>query len=106
MAIQSLQKILQLENELYQSEQLEQGKISIWLQKQQEEIEQNHEQQLENLELKRKKFREKTIADAKAKSKTIINEAQEQTNCIDNLDDISLKKALQKFLPLISGHGS
>ena len=106
MAIQTLQKIIQLENELYQAEQMEHEKISAWVQKQQEEIEQNHADQLENLELNRTTFRERTIADAQAKSKNIINESKEKANCLDNINDSFLKKSLQKLIPLISGHGS
>ena len=106
MAIQSLQKIIQLENELCRNEELAQEKISTWIKEQQAEIAKDYDQQVAKLELKRKKIQEKVKADAEAKADAILSEATKKAEYLEKLDTAFLKKSLHNILPLIKGQDS
>ena len=104
MTIQSLQKIIQLEEELYRKEQLEQDKITAWIKEQQAAVEQNYEQRLAELDHTQKEFREKARSSATADAGKIISKAKANVNFLETLDDAFLEKSLQKYLPLIFGN--
>ena len=106
MAIQSLHKIIQLENKLFQEEQLEQEKISVWIKEQQVEIEKKYASKRIELELKNKQYSEQIESDAKEKASEILSNSKKKAELLDNIDDEFLKKALSRLLKLISGVGS
>ena len=106
MAIQSLHKIIQLENELYQKEQLEQQKLSAWIEKEQVEMDQYFASQRAELDLQNKQFHEKIEVDSKVKANTILITAKEKAESLNRIDDAFLKHSLTKIFAHISGKRS
>lgn len=103
MTIQSLQKIIRLERELYAAEQDEEEKASSWLKEQQGEILLQHEKQLAALEEKISAAKTRATEDARAKASSVIRETQTRAACIDGLEDSALRRLLEKSLQYIVG---
>lgn len=103
MTIQSLQKIISLEQELYAAEQAEQEKASAWLAEQQAEILRHYESNLASLEGKISAVKKQAAADATTKAAALIREAKARSDDMDGLEDSVLRVLLQKTLAYIVG---
>lgn len=103
MTIQSLQKIIRLERELYAAEQAEQEKASLWLKEQEAEILRQHEKQLAALDEKISEVKTQATEDATAKASSLIREAQARAECIDGVEDSGLRRLVEKNLHSIVG---
>lgn len=103
MTIQSLQKIIRLERELYAAEQAEQEKASRWLKEQEAEILRQHEKQLAALEEKISEVKTRATEDATTKASSLIREAQARAESIDGVEDSGLRRLVEKSLRYIVG---
>jgi len=103
MTIQSLQKIIRFERELYAAEQVEQEKASLWLKEQEAEILRQHEKQMAALEEKISKVKSQATDDATAKASSLIGEAQARAECLDGVEDSGLRRLVEKSLHYIVG---
>jgi hypothetical protein len=103
MTLQSLQKIISLENELYAAEQVEQEKASAWLQEQQEEILRQHGMELAALEEKKAEVRARAADEANQKADEMVHGARDRAGFLDRLEDSVLRQHLEKTLKFIVG---
>ena len=103
MTMQSLQKIINLENELYAAEQAEADKAAQWLKQQQEDIHQEHEQRLVDLEQKIRKVREQAEEDAKQNAAEMVQMAKDRADFIVGIADSELRNLLIDFLTEFKG---
>ena len=103
MTIESLQNILQVENELYHKEQLEVKKISAWVQEQQSDIQLQYEEKIAELKKRKRENQEQAIAVAEAKAAEILSLSKKKSEYLDTLGEDRLRASLHKSLPLIIG---
>lgn len=103
MTIQSLQKIIRLERELYAAEQAEQEKAFLWLKEQETEILRQHEKRLAALEEKISEAKAQATEDATAKASSLIREAQARAECMDGVEESGLRRLVEKSLRYIVG---
>lgn len=105
MTTQSLQNIIQIENELHAKEQAEQEKVANWLQEKEESLAAEHQARLDELAGKKEKVKEQARKEAEKKASDIIKKAQERAAVLDGLDDDTLCRYLEKhFLSIITGN--
>ena len=106
MTIESLQKIIALEEELNAAEQAEQEKVSLWLKEQQDEILQRHAAELTALTEKKTEAAKQAEEEAEKKAAAIVQEAKARAEGLDRLDDAVLRRHLKNILKHITGQGS
>jgi len=103
VTLQSLQKIISLEDELYQAEQAEQDKAVTWLQEQEAEILRHCEAQLKTLDEKKEEARARAAEQAREKATALLQKAQLLADSLDRLDDAELLSHLNTIRAFITG---
>jgi len=106
MAIQSLQKIISLENELSAAEEAERQKVALWLKEQEAEILRRYGEDLAALEGERRAARGDAENTAKKQAAALLQQAQKRAALYDGLDDSDLQNALKDIRHFVSGQGS
>ncbi|MCL7486811.1 MAG: hypothetical protein M8357_01380 [Desulfobulbaceae bacterium] len=103
MTIESLRKIISLEEELYAAEQAEQERAGLRLKEQQEEILRRHGEELAALAEKKTRAAKQAAEEAGQKAAAIVQEAKARAKAMDRLDDAALRHHLATVLKYIAG---
>lgn len=103
MTIQSLQKIILLEEELLSAEKVEQEKAELWLKEKQDAILKKHQEELTALDIQVGENRTRAAEDAKQKATDRVRKAEKKAEWLLNIHDDDLQKYLVENLKFIIG---
>ena len=103
MTIQSLQKIISLEEELFAAEQAERDKAALWLKAECAEILRQHSEELLALEEKQEKHKKQFVAKVNQEATARLRAASANALHVDGLDDEVLAPYVVKILKIING---
>ena len=103
MTIQSLQKIISLEEELFAAEQAEREKAALWLKAESVEILRLHNEELLALEEKQEKHKKKFVVKANQEASARLRAASASALDVDGLTDELLAPYVVKILKIITG---
>lgn len=106
MSIESLQKIIHLEEELLTAELAEQEKAEIWLKEQQDLIAKKHDEELSALEARIQEFNARAAEEARLKADKIVSESKQNAKKIQDIDDAMLRNHLVNNLQDLIRKGS
>ncbi len=101
MTIQSLQKIISLEEELFAAEQAEREETELWLKDQCAEILRYHDDELSSIKEKQEKETKRFIVKANKEASARLQVASDRALYVDRLDDAVLTQYLVKILKII-----
>lgn len=103
MSLESLHKIIRLEEELLATEQGEQEKADIWVQKQLDSIIKKHADEISFLNNQIEEDKKSAAEEASRRAKDIILAAEEKAVQLKCIDDDALRQILLKNLNIIVG---
>ena len=104
MTIQSLQKIIILEEELFAAEQAEREKAALWLKAQYAGILRQHDDEFSALEEKQEKLKKQFVVKANQEASAKLQAASANALHVGGLDDEVLIPYVVKILKMITGN--
>jgi len=102
VTIQSLQKIISLEEELFAAEQAERDKAALWLKAECAEILRQHNEKLLALEEKQEKLKKQFAAKANQEASARLQAVSAKALHVGGLDDEVLTPYVVKILKIIT----
>jgi len=103
VTIQSLHKIISLEEELFAAEQAERERATLWLKAQCAEILRQHDDELSAIEEKQEKFKKQSVIKANQEASARLQAASANALHVGGLDDEVLIPYVVKILKIITG---